>query len=118
MNKLTVVKWFDAKKGYGFLTHPDGGADIFVHYTSIVSDARFRTLRTGEDVTFEMYEGPKGVHARNIVSLDPLPEPELFTPPSPEGVTQVASPLASLDAPVPQPPIRAAQPSLSAPGVR
>jgi len=110
MKHQTVVKWFDAKKGYGFLVHPDGGADIFVHYTSIVSDARFRTLRTGEAVTFEMYDGPKGVHARDIVSLDPLPEAETaFQPPSPEAAAQaaqvaqigaeIAVPSSTLDAP-------------------
>jgi cold shock protein len=89
MKQQTIVKWFDAKKGYGFLVHPDGGADIFVHYTSIVSDARFRTLRTGEAVTFEMYDGPKGVHARDIVSLDPLPETDgPFVPPSPEAAAE------------------------------
>lgn len=58
----TIVKWFDAKKGYGFLIHPDGGADIFVHYSSIVTDKRFKTLHTGEEVVFDMLDGPKGVH--------------------------------------------------------
>jgi cold shock protein len=108
MKQQTIVKWFDAKKGYGFLVHPDGGADIFVHYTSIVSDARFRTLRTGEEVTFEMYDGPKGVHARDIVSLDPLPETDgPFVPPSPEVAADAAAhPVAFgvADLPVPQPP--------------
>lgn len=111
MKHQTVVKWFDAKKGYGFLVHPEGGADIFVHYTSIVSESRFRTLRTGEDVTFEMYDGPKGVHARNIVSLDPLPDGEgAFDPPSPEAVAEAAQ-LSAIAPPAPV----AAPPSFEAP---
>ena len=85
MKLQSTVKWFDAKKGYGFLVHPETGADVFVHYTSIHSDSRFRTLRTGEPITFELYDGPKGLHARDVVSLDPLPEEAtapgaLFTP--------------------------------------
>lgn len=69
--RRTIVKWFDAKKGYGFLVHPDGGADIFVHYSSVVSDKRFKTLRTGEEVIFDMRDGPKGVHAKNVEPTDP-----------------------------------------------
>lgn len=81
MQQLTsVVKWFDAKKGYGFLVNPDGGADIFVHYTSIVSDSRFRTLRPDEEVTFEIEEGQKGLHARTVVSQNPLPDEDVVRP--------------------------------------
>jgi len=65
-----VVKWFDAKKGYGFIVHPDGGADIFVHFSQIISERRFKTLRTGQWVEFELHEGPKGLDARNVVPLD------------------------------------------------
>lgn len=105
MQKNTVVKWFDAKKGYGFLVHPDGGADIFVHYTSIVSESRFRTLRTGEEVTFEMHEGPKGVHARDIISLNPLAEEAAFVPPSPEMAAETAQ-LSALDTLVVEAPVQ------------
>lgn len=80
MQQTTVVKWFDAKKGYGFLVNPDGGADIFVHYTSIVSESRFRTLRPDEEVTFETEAGQKGLHARNVVSLNPLPDEDVVRP--------------------------------------
>ena len=95
MKHQSVVKWFDAKKGYGFLVDPEGGADIFVHYTSIHSEARFRTLRTGEEVTFDLTEGPKGSHARDVLSLDPLPIEEeegpqaRFQPPSPQDALAV-----------------------------
>lgn len=62
----SIVKWFDAKKGYGFILHPEQGPDIFVHYSQINSDKRFKTLRTGEIVDFELHDGPKGVHARSV----------------------------------------------------
>jgi len=64
--RRSVVKWFDAKKGYGFIVHPDGGGDIFVHYSAIDSDKRFKTLRTGQVVEFELNDGPKGLHAHNV----------------------------------------------------
>lgn len=66
----SVVKWFDAKKGYGFINHPDGGGDVFVHYSSIDTDRRFKTLRTGQVVEFELNDGPKGLHAQDVVPFD------------------------------------------------
>ena len=66
----SVVKWFDAKKGYGFIEHPDDGGDIFVHYSAIADDKRFKTLKTGQTVEFELQDGPKGLHAKNVVGLD------------------------------------------------
>lgn len=66
----STVKWFDAKKGYGFINHPDGGNDIFIHYSQIESDDDFKTLRTGQSVQFEMNDGPKGLHAVNVKALD------------------------------------------------
>lgn len=68
--RRSVVKWFDAKKGYGFIVHPDGGQDIFVHYSSIDTDRRFRTLRTGQVVDFDLNDGPKGLHAYNVVAVE------------------------------------------------
>ena len=58
------VKWFDAKKGFGFIIGPDG-KDVFVHYTHIHGDG-FRTLRDGESVDYELIEGDKGYQAREV----------------------------------------------------
>lgn len=68
--RRSVVKWFDAKKGYGFIHHPDGGEDIFVHYSAIASDKRFKTLRTGQTVDFDLQNGSKGLHAYDVVGHD------------------------------------------------
>ena len=59
------VKWFDTKKGYGFIKQP-GGEDIFVHYSGIEGDG-FKTLRAGEEVEFEIVSGPKGIQASRVV---------------------------------------------------
>ncbi len=76
----SVVKWFDAKKGYGFIVHPQGEADVFVHYSSIDTDRRFRTLRTGQVVDFELRDGPKGMHAYEVRSLEPVEPPHKEAP--------------------------------------
>ena len=60
-----VVKWFNEKKGYGFLSQEDGD-DVFVHYTSIKGDG-FKTLKEGDAVDFEVQEGPKGPQAVNVL---------------------------------------------------
>ena len=62
------VKWYDKKKGYGFIAEENGG-DIFVHYTSF-SDSSLRTLSEGEEVVFETVQGEKGPKAQNL-SLQP-----------------------------------------------
>jgi len=59
------VKWFDTKKGYGFIEQP-GGDDIFVHYSGIAGDG-FRSLRAGEEVEFEVSQGSKGAQATKVV---------------------------------------------------
>lgn len=61
------VKWFNAKKGYGFIS-TDEGKDVFVHYNEIRSEG-FRTLDEGDDVEFELNSGPKGEHATNVTKL-------------------------------------------------
>ncbi|WP_175957064.1 cold-shock protein [Schaalia sp. Marseille-Q2122] len=63
-----VVKWFNADKGFGFITPDDGSADIFAHFSAIESTG-FRTLDEGEKVEFEVTEGPKGLQASRIVRL-------------------------------------------------
>jgi CspA family cold shock protein len=59
------VKWFDTKKGYGFIEQP-GGEDIFVHYSGILGDG-FKSLRAGEEVEFEVTQGPKGPQATGVL---------------------------------------------------
>lgn len=73
--RRSVVKWFDAKKGYGFIVHPEGGADIFVHYSAIETDKRFKTLRTGQVVDFDLDDGPKGLHATSVVPAEEEDQP-------------------------------------------
>ncbi len=58
------VKWFDPKKGYGFIVG-DEGQDVFVHYTSIVGEG-FRALKDGEYVSYEVAKGDKGLQASNV----------------------------------------------------
>lgn len=59
------VKWFNNAKGYGFVLSEEGGDDLFVHYSSIQMDG-YKTLKAGQDVEFDILEGPKGQHAINI----------------------------------------------------
>lgn len=67
--QTSTVKWFDAKKGYGFIDHPEDGEDVFVHYSNIQSDDDFKTLQSGQRVRFEMNDGPKGLHALDVEAL-------------------------------------------------
>lgn len=62
------VKWFNAQKGWGFIT-TDQGEDVFVHYSAIGGDG-FRTLQQGERVQFEVSNGPKGLQAANVARVD------------------------------------------------
>ncbi len=59
------VKWFDAKKGFGFVTPDDGGADLFVHFSNIEADG-FKSLDEGQEVEFRVEEGRKGPQATNV----------------------------------------------------
>jgi CspA family cold shock protein len=59
------VKWFNQEKGYGFIERKDGG-DVFVHYSAI-QDQGFKTLAEGEQVIFDIVDGPRGPQAANVV---------------------------------------------------
>ena len=59
-----TVKWFNDKKGFGFISI-EGGEDIFVHHTAIQSEG-FRTLEEGDNVEFEIVQGDKGNKAENV----------------------------------------------------
>lgn len=58
------VKWFDPKKGYGFIVGPEG-QDVFVHFSQILGDG-FRSLKDGEKVDYDLVEGDKGLQARDV----------------------------------------------------
>ncbi len=60
-----TVKWFNNAKGYGFIRPQEGGEDVFAHYSSIEMDG-YKSLKAGQEVSFEMAPGPKGTHAMNI----------------------------------------------------
>ena len=61
------VKWFNEKKGFGFIERDEGG-DVFVHFSAI-EDTGFRTLQEGQRVSFEVEKGPKGPAAKNVKAL-------------------------------------------------
>ena len=63
-----VVKWFNDKKGFGFITCEDGGKDVFVHHTGIDA-AGFRTLQEGDRVNFEIEQGAKGPAAVKVKKI-------------------------------------------------
>ena len=58
------VKWFNNQKGYGFIT-PEDGKDVFVHYSALQGEG-YKSLEEGQDVEFEIEQGPKGEQAKNV----------------------------------------------------
>ena len=64
MNKGTV-KWFNSTKGFGFITNEADGKDVFVHFTGIAGTG-YKTLEDGQNVTFDMEEGNRGMQAVNV----------------------------------------------------
>jgi len=74
-----TVKWFNNAKGFGFLGR-DGGADVFVHYSSIQSDG-YKSLKEGDEVEFDIIEGSKGPQADHVVRINDI-MPSSATPSS------------------------------------
>lgn len=66
--KNGIVKWFNDKKGFGFIAPADGSEDVFVHYTNIKGTGR-RSLETGQEVSFDTEKTPKGFQAVNVTSF-------------------------------------------------
>ena len=64
-----TVKWFNNRKGYGFIVREENGEDVFVHYRSISSDG-FKTLKDGQKVEFSIADGPKGFSAEDVTIMD------------------------------------------------
>ena len=63
-----IIKWFDNKKGFGFIAQDEGGQDVFVHFSAIGGEG-FKTLEEGDRVEFEVNQSDKGLKAANVVKL-------------------------------------------------
>lgn len=75
---IGTVKWFNNAKGYGFIVPEGGGNDLFAHFSSIQMDG-YKTLKSGQQVSYDLVEGPKGAHAENICAvglLEATPTPD------------------------------------------
>ena len=65
MSNTGMIKWFSNAKGFGFIVPQEGGDDIFAHYSTIQMEG-YRSLKAGQEVQFDIQQGPKGLHAENI----------------------------------------------------
>ena len=65
-----TVKWFNAEKGYGFISNDNGGEDVFVHYSSIMSEG-YKSLTEGQKVTFDTEQDPKNASKMKAVNVIP-----------------------------------------------
>ena len=70
-----TVKWFNNAKGYGFILPEDGNNDIFAHFSAITMEG-YKTLKAGQEVTFDTIQGEKGLHATNITPIGMVAESE------------------------------------------
>ena len=61
------VKWFNNAKGYGFILPDNGGEDLFAHFSTITMEG-YKTLKAGQSVSYDIIQGPKGLHATNITT--------------------------------------------------
>lgn len=66
--KQGTVKWFNEEKGFGFISMEDGD-DVFVHYSSIKEEGKRKNLDQGQEVKFDIVDGPKGLQASNVQKL-------------------------------------------------
>ena len=80
---IGIVKWYDCKKGYGFIVDPSG-EDVLAHYTAIEGEG-FRSLRGGEKVAYLAERGPKGLQAKVVRRLNPDEQPRRWKKPQPPG---------------------------------
>jgi len=89
-----TVKWFSNSKGYGFISPEDGGNDVFAHFSAIEMDG-YKTLKQGQEVSFELKEGPKGPQAHNIQAATSASAPaagDASTASQPETASTVTTP--------------------------
>lgn len=68
MAEVGTVKWFDNKKGFGFIKREEGD-DVFVHYSAIKGEG-FKTLEQDQKVSFDIIQGPKGLQASNVLRVE------------------------------------------------
>lgn len=64
-----MVKWFNADKGFGFIANDNGGEDVFVHFSAIVSDSNYKSLQEGQAVTFDVEADPKNSSKLRAVNV-------------------------------------------------
>ena len=66
--KIGIVKWFNASKGFGFISPEDGSKDVFVHFSAIKTGGGYASLDEGQRVSFNVEQGPKGPSATDVVT--------------------------------------------------